>query len=401
MNIFLLLKSALINSNLLFALIIVGYALITAISDLLGIQNSILTFGLRLYILISSVLIIANNFNKKSDGLLGLIFLYALFFLLFLSRIIFDYLFFPENLRLSVFEYSYLIIGVCLIPSVAILLSADEVILEKSGIYILVLGTFAALLIIYSILRNQDVIGIADLFYKRRELVKINTITISEIGVSLVITSMSMFLFLRRIPKLLKLVLVSIVIAGLFTLLMGASRGPMVILVMILALCFFSVIRFSNKSIFLLFLMFIIIAYKNFDIFKFFETSNLIRRLHFGLFHDESRKYFFNSGLNLITKNFYLGSGVEPLKFYPHNLVLESFLLNGIVSGILFCLIVAGSIYCLAYQFIEKTEYRWISLLYLQFLGGAMLTGSLYSSYQFWVLISLIYGVSSKSRNLD
>jgi hypothetical protein len=111
---------------------------------------------------------------------------------------------------------------------------------------------------------------------------------------------------------------------------------------------------------------------------------------------DAERSLLLSQAIHLIAANPLAGAGTEPLETYPHNILLESFLVVGIVSGLCFVfLLVKASIDALVILRVDRDRF-WISLLFIQYSAGAMVSGSLYFSNIFWVLMAAVVSQTSE-----
>lgn len=72
------------------------------------------------------------------------------------------------------------------------------------------------------------------------------------------------------------------------------------------------------------------------------------------------------------------------LRFYPHNVLIESLMAAGLPG--LFLLVAVLVLAWLTCGVLLGTRFRWIGLLFVQYFIGAMVSGSLYFDSQFWAL---------------
>jgi O-antigen ligase len=120
------------------------------------------------------------------------------------------------------------------------------------------------------------------------------------------------------------------------------------------------------------------------------ESVVFLERLTNSAFVDSERSRLMSQAIALILENPLAGGGTEPLDNYPHNLWLESFLAVGIFSGLCFTFLLLNALIN-AVQILRLDRNRaWISLLFFQYAIGAMVSGSLYASNTFWVLMAAV-----------
>jgi O-antigen ligase len=80
------------------------------------------------------------------------------------------------------------------------------------------------------------------------------------------------------------------------------------------------------------------------------------------------------------------GSALVELKsgFYPHNVIIESFMATGLPGGMAFTvLVVATSLAALRISW-SNSPIAWVGLIYLQYLSGAQVSGALSTSDTMW-----------------
>ena len=67
------------------------------------------------------------------------------------------------------------------------------------------------------------------------------------------------------------------------------------------------------------------------------------------------------------------------------------------IGGLLFLGVVIVGTAAAVRKLVQSTETAWIAMLFLQYLLGAMVSGSLYSSAQMWVLMAFVVATTSAS----
>jgi len=372
-------------SHLLLPLLLVGYPAVSSFSIILFIESNILSILFRVIVLIISInLFIKINkceINISKNSFFS--FSWYLFWLLYIARLFIDTIYFPENLRFSIYEYFCYIVLTCFIPATACkyISYKHTVCKAKQYIYFLIFLTCLGI-IISKYIENLTSFNIVEIFNLRLETTKLNSISISHTGYIL-----STLVFCDYFEKKIKLLKFFILFfCGIILGILGGSRGPFIAFIISL----FLYITFNNRknknmfiSLLLLTLLFLWIVDFLFDI-------TLFRRL---INHDPSdsiRYMLFQSGIEVIKNNLLFGAGIEPLGFWPHNTILEAFILNGIIGGGLY-LIILYNAFKKSYNLLIIQHYsRWIVLLYIQFFIIAMVNSSLYLSIQLWALIIVI-----------
>ncbi|MFC1531368.1 O-antigen ligase family protein [Gemmatimonadota bacterium] len=92
-----------------------------------------------------------------------------------------------------------------------------------------------------------------------------------------------------------------------------------------------------------------------------------------------------------------LGSSLDELgsAWYPHNLIVESFMATGILGGGAFVVLVVGGLIAALRISIVIPQQAWVALLYVQYFLGAQFSGALYTSYTMWALLALVVTLHS------
>lgn len=387
-------KSSLFNYTAIAVLLLtlVGYPLVAPVSTILQIDNRLVSVPFRALVLLLSLMIIIKGFvlrDKFPSGPFWIV--WWVFWGLYISRMIIDGFLNPEALRLPLSEYLLYAIGMSLIPALALSIKLDDYFLNRAVIWIIVLGALASVLSIGIIISNKELMAISDLTVGRQSTETLNGIAIAHLGVSVVIMCSWMLVRAETHGTLQYALFIISLLIGAWAVLAGASRGPILVLMIILPMIICTGIKnLCGKHLFRLsviivgFLLALVWLLTN------IETITALQRVQESLFTDDSRIGLFDAGLTLFLNNPILGAGTEPLGIYPHNVILESFMLSGVFSGFLFLSVLMMSLVAAMKIFFVYPKNSWISLLYFQYLFGAMFSGSLYLSASMWTLMVLV-----------
>jgi hypothetical protein len=370
--------------NILITLVFVGYPLAAGLASILNFDNRTSSILIRIIELLVAIFIISNRFSYALDSKKKLFWLFWwTFWILYILRIIIDNFFSGLN-NLTVYEYLLYSVGSVLIPSLALSFIKPSELNNK--ILDLLIYSFVIVLLInlYVIFRFIGDIS-TDL---RLSSETINPITIGHLGVTLTILAswrLSETLINTLIKKILNIIYL---VVGLSSIFISGSRSPILSMaIAILLFMFFK--KISIKSIFFI-ISFLISAYL-----YSLNFNALNRRLEAdAFFSDRSRELLFNESIKLIQNNFFLGAGIEPLGSYPHNLILESFLMFGILSGFSIIFIILFTLKSALKIYYYKRDKFWIVLIYFQFLTSAMFSGGLYGLIGFFSLSILVVSVA-------
>ncbi len=198
-------------------------------------------------------------------------------------------------------------------------------------------------------------------------------------------------------------------ILGLFVLLLGASRGPLISFAVISFFILIAKLYTARKSsvffaklfaypIVALFIFLYGIAPKidwsNLTVFKRIEawmTGSYAASLD-----NRDDKYLF--AWNQFVENPIIGDQfVDKLGGYPHNLFLESLMALGLIGGSIFFSLIIYTLYKVFFLVINKYQLLEFSILSLSVILASITSGSLFASYGFWIVLAYFAGISRKN----
>lgn len=363
---------------------IFGYSLFSSLGVVFNFENRQIVIPYRIVVgLISSLLFIffIKNFSQGMNSKIKIIYLFSIFsFLaLFLSRSIVDTYFYLDNIGYEIkLEYWIFTLLVTLLPAFSFSLGVNklkEYQMVKWGVYF---GLLSVIISVYAFLTTVGY-DYSTLYSGRINLNVLNSITIGNAGLSLILLS---YIYLTKY----EVNVISRNIIGLISYLIGflalvsaGSRGPFLSIITCLIFLFMvGDIRLKNIIYIFLTVMVFIFLPNHFDIY-------IIERLLDSFFKDEARNNIFNESFILIKQNFFSGSGIFALETYPHNLIVESFLVIGFFGFLLFLMIFIFNLY---YAFImyKRNLNRILPLLYIQYCTSSMVSGTINEALLFWML---------------
>jgi O-antigen ligase len=189
-----------------------------------------------------------------------------------------------------------------------------------------------------------------------------------------------------------KVFLVVALLTGLVALVASGSRGPTASLVICLAMLgFFE--RRRIKALPLVVALTVVVAAATFFLGE-IRSSFWFERLSGAAFTDDTRSQLMADAWELFGQSPILGAGIDPLESYPHNLVIEAFMAGGLVTGLAFSVLIIFAGFACMRVWRDCARLSWIPMLFIQYFVGAMLSGSLYYSYAFWVLMTAVMSVA-------
>lgn len=373
---------------LIFLLMFFGYPLFSSIATILDLANKLVVVPYRSIVLLLSLFVIAPLIYRRFQFSFYTVVL-IVFWLYYFLRLIVDGVLSPWMFESKpLFEYWLFALGVTLLPSLAVCFALkiiDEKQLSAWGVRF---GFVAFIFCFYSYFHFVGYDS-SKVISSRYETDSLNPISFGHMCVSLAIFSAYSFCFSggvgRFFPALVFILsLVGIVLAG--------SRGPMLSFVGVLGCVVFIL---SRKTLLLLFFL---LVFFSIQLFVFFHDLAIFDRFSNGFFNDAARSGLMYEAVGNIFENLFLGAGVAPMESYPHNFLLESFMILGVGGGALFLLILAS---CVALSFVNIAfgRLRLISLLYIQYSLYVMVSGSLHEVAVFWVLTFIILMKSDRPNH--
>lgn len=345
-----------------------------------GIDLSGTDYMGRAIIFIFSIYIIITFFHTpKSSPILILIYF---FWLIWLSRLLLDSFFNPESLRMPFELYMAYFIGIQLIPSLAAYFLVFNYGFNTS--YYFYISLITLVLLINSISQVLTSGGLLDSDSYSRGLSTdwANTTGLSYLSLSIAAASASILLNKKK-NEIISLVHLSIVLISIIPILAFSSRIVMVLYFLLLLFLFF--LKYK-KSLFLIFLVILPVSFIQFQNYIYlFENFAFWKKL-LQLTNDSSRENMIRNSLDEIKASPIYGSGIEPLGWYPHNLILEAFMIFGIFSGVIFLIIYFYGLH-ISYKIMIQKNNFFVGFMIFSLLIGSLVSGNLYNNQWFWMIL--------------
>jgi len=362
-----------------------GFGIVSFLPDLFNISGQIVTIGFRVLTFSLGIVVLFSNFSNLNFGnqalsILGL----TIFYLL---RLINDLFYSSLEFGRSGDEILMLCIGVSFFPAFVLGTIKNNNILRKAVNPLIILLTTICFLAIYMGLRN----GFS---YRLAGNSILNPISLGHVAASSLILIVVKY-FDRRdsFPRLL---LLSCFIISLFTIVMAASRGPLLALILVLGLFGFFYFKKYRKQLFIIALIITICA----PVILSVSSSNgaiFTDRLHVDLGDGnsdaEARVLLWKTGIELFLENPIIGSQTTTHIGYPHNILIEILMSMGIIGGIVFLFLIISVSKKILWLLKNKDSLIWVGLLFFQYFLGAILSGTLYSSSFLWMSLGLFYSI--------
>ena len=391
-------KLKLENFNIfLIFLSIFGFPIFVTVSLLIGFNTSDGSVIYRFLIVLLSITVIIFQIKKIPRLKLNAV---TIFFILYTLRITYDLTLrgitttYIENSKIFLFYF-----GGIIIPTIAI--SFMKINFEKLNNLIFRISLIQCFFILVGLylLYGFDLISLLTdrYLFTSNEINNgsgspLNPILVSRCGATLFILLLVNILFGKIKLKSLSALIAFVISVSLI--LLGGSRGPLVSCVILSLISFFLFFKNSNiKNIIFGFLFFLSIFFGfEYLINSYSESINLVSRINESLLSSDQisfgREEHFKSAFKQFINNPILGDKIfdNYSNFYPHNLFLESFMALGLFGGLLFIFIIFRNLV----NFQQKKNYINLYVLFSIFLLFVCTSGSIWNSFEFWVILILI-----------
>ena len=391
-------KLKLENFNIfLIFLSIFSFPIFVTVSLLIGFNTSDGSVIYRFLIVLLSITVIIFQIKKIPRLKLNAV---TIFFILYTLRITYDLTLrgitttYIENSKIFLFYF-----GGIIIPTIAI--SFMKINFEKLNNLIFRISLIQCFFILVGLylLYGFDLISLLTdrYLFTSNEINNgsgspLNPILVSRCGATLFILLLVNILFGKIKLKSLSALIAFVISVSLI--LLGGSRGPLVSCVILSLISFFLFFKNSNiKNIIFGFLFFLSIFFGfEYLINSYSESINLVSRINESLLSSDQisfgREEHFKSAFKQFINNPILGDKIfdNYSNFYPHNLFLESFMALGLFGGLLFIFIIFRNLV----NFQQKKNYINLYVLFSIFLLFVCTSGSIWNSFEFWVILILI-----------
>jgi hypothetical protein len=385
------------NFNVFFIhLVVSGFPIFVTTNLLLGFDTSQGSILYRALVVIFSFIIIFNSFNKLTKIRLGL---FTLFLFLYSVRLIYDLSIRSIPSPFIVPQIIYLLhFGGIIIPVTAVSfmkINTDK--LNTTIFYVSFVQCFFVLIGLYLLYGTNIVQLLSERYMYTDNSVNngggspLNPILVSRTGAVLFLLLLVNVLFKTKIIKS-YLYIVGFILS-ISLILLGGSRGPLLTCIVLSIITIFFHLKNSNfKNIFVvLFVVLVVLIGLSYLIATYSESIDLVQRVNESLLNRGNVSYgregHFNSALNQFIDNPFFGDKIfdNYSNFYPHNLLLESFMALGIFGGLIFLYInIINIIKC------GKKNIINIFITFVCFSLFGFTSGAIWSSSEFWILLAVI-----------
>jgi O-antigen ligase len=372
---------------------LVGYPVIAAAGASLDFDSSTLSLIFRATMAAAAAVLIVNAPRLRNLDTATLLFL--VFWTAYFARLLYTFSISSERISEPESTFWMWSVGVCFLPSLALLLYRGQPDFAKASLFILILGIISiALILLFGSTSFETVRGqVAD--QNRWNLATLNPISIGHLGATVVLVSVGLLTTAKRDRKLVILLLAGCV-TGSAAVLLANSRGPLVALVAALTMLF---LARANRRETWLFGGVIALGGVTF-IAQRSETllspGGLLDRFD-SFFSGEdmsvgTRGELFNGAFDQFLSSPLVGDGLEvrSVGFYPHNVILEAFMTTGMIGDIPFLLLLGLSFRSAWRIFRWQPDRLWLGLVAVQYIVGGQFSGAIYQLGSMWVLIAAL-----------
>ncbi len=391
---------------LLYSFGLFGFPLMSFFPVFLGVESRPISMSMRAGVVLISLYIL---FPIKKRILVNRYFiLFLVFWLLYTIRITYtssiqsQIVFFMSNFQFYSFAY-----GACFLPAMAIFSGLQKQNWKADNIFnatfrVLLIATLSSIYLSFKLGLEQEAVG-------RMSTSVLNPITLGHTGVSLLLMSLYHLISQRKsknTKKSNKLLYIFGVSVGVMATLSAASKGPMVSFALVLLLYALFTLKPKKLMSFSYFgLIGGVFIWLSLDFLEEKFGLNAFKRFE-GLLgvaegtkkdmSTDSRVHHIHDAWSQFLANPLFGSGVveENSGYYPHNLYLESFMSIGMIGGLIFIFLVLSMIYKALYLLRKDYPLGWVGLLSIQYVIGAMFSGSICTSNPAWLGMAFVFGAN-------
>ncbi|HSK19871.1 MAG TPA: O-antigen ligase family protein [Longimicrobiales bacterium] len=391
---------------LLYAAVIAGYPLVSGLPLVLGVDSRVASVPFRAFVLLYSIALFVGVSIVHRRAYRGLYWIpFILFWVLYIVRLFLDIVFLPVTLRLTPAEYFAYSLGMCMITGIVMLMRVDDDTLRlafRATFGAVVISCLTALYLNVAAILSGDLSSLQNM---RLQSETLNPVGLGNLGVSLML--LSMFMLLHRLPRsvLATLALLALVLIGLATTGMAASRGPVLAFVLALPVLVWLGIRRGAWVRALALAGAVIVTGISAAVYiqqtlGFGIISRISSALDFG--SDESsnvRVALYRGAWDQFVHNPILGSSLDERisTFHPHNPWIESFMATGFLGGTAFSLLLLAAFIGALRILRDMPEHGWLPLLFGQYTLHGLLSGALYLSADMWGLMSAMVAIGFAS----
>ncbi|WP_207495316.1 O-antigen ligase family protein [Aridibaculum aurantiacum] len=389
-----------------------AYPISACIPTILGASSRPFNMAYRLVCVAMAVYIILVVLGRKKEDFKTSIpiYLFLAFWLVYSIRLFIDIsiLKVPNNVDTNFAIYSFAF-GNCLLPSLAILLIAKKINLNKAlpVMFGLVLSSNIIIFLLVIVKQGFSLEILQSRLWLASDEGKatINPITISLYGSYLFILSLIILITKQwRLNMVKRSGIIIALLLGLLNIMMGASRGPMLFTALALVVILVNAWRLNRFSIRGL-LKFFVVGIALTVAFALFVWPSIadvdlefITRISFSFekgLEGEERDLSITAAWHDFLRHPFLGSSFVGTfdGYYPHNIVVEALMATGVLGGFFFISFL-GFVIFKSFMLLRQSKYFPFGMIMLAIIFTSLLSGALFMGVDLWpwsVLIASTY----------
>jgi len=368
-----------------------GYSAVLMVAAALEVPSRGFTIPYRLTFLAFCILLLFRSRRTIIGNLRQswLMIAFSTFWVLYGLRLLLDIYIEPVELRLSPLDYLYLSLGGSLIPALAF--GATPPSRELPRVF-LILAVFGGITTLVSTWMFRDFIGVnIGRIGTEKTDIALGALSIGYMASSLAV--LGFFMIIQRRSRQSVLGGAALVSIAFVPLAISASRGPVTAITSCLLIHLIARIRTGKPAWSLLLALGLAGSSSLLYELLVLTGSNLVSRFdqltQDGMSVSDLRIRLWIDAWSQFLASPLLGSGLEEklTLYYPHNILIESYMATGVVGGTAFLLFLIGALH-LSFKILFNKALcdmaGWIPLLFIHYSIYGMLSGAIYTNVGFW-----------------
>jgi hypothetical protein len=374
---------------------IFGYEIFTLFGTFIGFSDESSTFSyiIRGFVLAGALYVLPRLvFFRGDKRVMRFLIFFFIFWIWYVSRVTIDAILNPAVLRITYIEYIALSLGQIVFPAIACFLLAYKGHLEKVEFTLFWMLLFGGCVISVGFFTQPLEI---DLNQRGIYLGKLNSTAISNLGRALSLTSIYVLLKNQSLGLGYKsFIFFAGLGLGLPLVVTGASRAAALGLIIGIIFVFLAARKSLHYGhIVMLSLISSALIFMAINILSNGLTGALVERIDSGIFTDSNRAELLKDAAEGYFSSPILGLGTEPLGWYPHNIIVEAFLANGLFFGLLICYLSFLVFMYSLFIIFKKPDFAILPILFIVSFLSSMVSGNIYADNVFWVLMASVTGL--------
>lgn len=391
-------------ASIFYMILLAGFIVISGFPYFFSVESRVFTVPFRAIVLAFSIFIIlrAIFYHKGKVNLNSTIIFYVVFWIVYLINVYLSFrnYQFTEDFKLREYEVYVRIIGVCLIPSLALFF------LEKKQINYSLIFNVVYFLIFIILLLNVFV-GIKYNDQGRTSgFLSTYSINFGHIGVTLALMSLYKLIFKTERFDYYSFLMFFGFVLGTYIMYASATRGPLIAFVFTIIV---ALVARKKKNYLILFCVLILLGVIGIIYLgpqNTIEGKNwFLQRLSNMLVSGDSsgRDKLYKDALTIFIENpFFGGRFLFADGVYAHNIFLDILMSMGIFGMMLFVPFFTSCVKEILKLFpkekIVENDYIWIHLLFCQYLTFAFFSCSMFDTPEFWYLTAMLLTINKNRQ---